>query len=45
MLMYAVDDRTSFRNLHMWQNEFTYYADIKENSHFPFIVIGNKVDF
>lgn len=43
LLTYAVDDRISFRNLTMWRNEFVYYADVKENSHFPFIVVGNKV--
>lgn len=43
MLTYAIDDRVSFKNLQMWQNEFVYYADIKENAHFPFIVVGNKV--
>lgn len=45
MLTYAVDDRVSFKNLQMWQNEFLYYADIKENVHFPFIVVGNKVSW
>nr|CAH7712167.1 unnamed protein product [Callosobruchus chinensis] len=43
MLTYAVDDRVSFKNLQMWKNEFLYYADIKEKTQFPFIVIGNKV--
>lgn len=43
MLTYAVDDKVSFKNLKMWQNEFLYYADVKENTHFPFIVVGNKV--
>lgn len=43
MLTYAIDDMSSFRNMTMWKNEFLYYADIKENVHFPFIVVGNKV--
>ncbi|CAH1999440.1 unnamed protein product [Acanthoscelides obtectus] len=43
MLTYAVDDKISFKNLQLWKNEFLYYADIKENAQFPFIVIGNKV--
>lgn len=43
MLTYAVDDKMSFKNLKMWQSEFMYYADVKENAHFPFIVVGNKV--
>ncbi|KAF2902283.1 hypothetical protein ILUMI_03904 [Ignelater luminosus] len=44
MLTYAIDDKSSFRNITMWKNEFMYYADIKENTHFPFIVVGNKSD-
>ncbi|KAJ8941320.1 hypothetical protein NQ318_017860 [Aromia moschata] len=44
MLTYAVDDRPSFRNLEMWKNEFLYYADVRENAQFPFIVVGNKSD-
>ncbi|XP_044262728.1 ras-related protein Rab-9A [Tribolium madens] len=44
MLTYAVDDKHSFRNLQMWKNEFLYYADVKENVQFPFIVVGNKSD-
>lgn len=27
----------------MWKYEFLYYADVKEQSQFPFIVVGNKV--
>lgn len=44
MLTYAIDDKSSFRNMNMWKNEFLYYADIKENTSFPFIVVGNKSD-
>ncbi|CAG5131945.1 unnamed protein product [Candidula unifasciata] len=44
LLTFAVDDRKSFENLPMWKREFLYYADIKEGSPFPFIIIGNKVD-
>lgn len=43
ILTYAIDDKSSFRNLQMWKNEFLYYADIKEHIQFPFIVVGNKV--
>lgn len=43
-MTYAVDDRTSFRNLTLWRNEFLYYADVKEGSGFPFLVVGNKLD-
>ncbi|KRT85545.1 ADP ribosylation factor [Oryctes borbonicus] len=44
LLTYAIDDKVSFRNLSMWKNEFLYYADVKEHSQFPFIVVGNKSD-
>ena len=44
LLTFAVDDRKSFENLAMWKKEFLYYADIQENSPFPFLVLGNKVD-
>lgn len=44
LLTYAIDDKCSYRNLQMWKNEFLYYADIKENIQFPFIVVGNKSD-
>ncbi|XP_023013127.2 RAS oncogene family member Rab9 [Leptinotarsa decemlineata] len=44
MLTYAVDDKSSFKNIQMWKNEFSLYSDIKENAPFPFIVIGNKCD-
>ncbi|XP_008555740.1 ras-related protein Rab-9B isoform X1 [Microplitis demolitor] len=44
LLTYAIDDRTSFRNLALWRSEFLYYADVQEGSLFPFIVVGNKVD-
>jgi len=43
LLTYAVDDRTSFRNLALWRSEFLKYADVQEGSTFPFIVVGNKV--
>lgn len=43
LLTYAIDDRTSFRNLALWRSEFLYYADVQEGSLFPFIVVGNKV--
>ncbi|XP_050508193.1 ras-related protein Rab-9B isoform X2 [Diabrotica virgifera virgifera] len=42
MLTYAIDDKSSFKNIQMWRNEFLHYADIRENAQFPFIVVGNK---
>ncbi|XP_050508192.1 ras-related protein Rab-9A isoform X1 [Diabrotica virgifera virgifera] len=44
MLTYAIDDKSSFKNIQMWRNEFLHYADIRENAQFPFIVVGNKSD-
>ncbi|XP_018359727.1 PREDICTED: ras-related protein Rab-9A isoform X2 [Trachymyrmex cornetzi] len=44
LLTYAVDDKTSFRNLTLWRSEFLKYANVQEGSTFPFIVVGNKVD-
>ncbi len=44
MLVYSVDDAQSFYNLENWRKEFLYYADVKDAEHFPFIVLGNKVD-
>ncbi|XP_044729437.1 ras-related protein Rab-9A [Chrysoperla carnea] len=44
LLTYAVNDKTSFRNVALWRNEFIYYADVKEDESFPFIVVGNKCD-
>lgn len=44
LLVFAVDDVQSFKNLAMWRKEFLYYADIREKDNFPFILLGNKVD-
>ena len=44
MLVYAVDDIKSFKNLAMWRKEFLYYADVREKDNFPFILLGNKID-
>jgi len=44
LLVYAVDDVKSFKNLAMWRKEFLYYADVREKDNFPFILLGNKID-
>ena len=44
LLTYGVDDLMSFKNLNMWKKEFLYYADVHDSNHFPFVVLGNKVD-
>lgn len=43
LLTYAVDDQASFQNLPHWKSEFLYYADIRDESTFPFVIVGNKV--
>lgn len=45
MLTYAIDDKYSFEAIEMWMKEFLYYADVKEDVQFPFVVIGNKVRY
>ena len=44
VLTFAVNDKQSFANIDFWRKEFLYYADIKDTSKFPFIIIGNKID-
>lgn len=44
LLTFGVDDMASFRNLPMWKTEFLHYADVSDSQHFPFVVLGNKVD-
>ncbi|XP_033002331.1 ras-related protein Rab-9B-like [Lacerta agilis] len=44
LLTFSVDDQRSFNNLGHWQKEFLCYANVKDPEHFPFVVLGNKVD-
>ncbi|XP_057381777.1 ras-related protein Rab-9B-like [Daphnia carinata] len=44
LLVFALDDKSSFNNLSLWRQEFLHYADIQDPQSFPFIVVGNKVD-
>lgn len=44
LLSYAVDDSNSFRGLKQWREEFLKYADV-DGTRFPFIVVGNKVNY
>lgn len=44
LLTFSLDDKISFRNLSLWQKEFLYYADIKDATMFPFVILGNKSD-
>ncbi|XP_042334099.1 ras-related protein Rab-9B [Sceloporus undulatus] len=44
LLTFSVDDRQSFENLGHWRKEFVCYANVRDPDHFPFVVLGNKVD-
>ncbi|KAI6654929.1 Ras-related protein Rab-9A-like [Oopsacas minuta] len=44
ILTFALDDRASFANLHMWQKEFLHYSDVAGLANYPFIVLGTKAD-
>lgn len=44
LLTFGLDDKISFRNLSLWQKEFLYYADVKDATTFPFVILGNKSD-
>ena len=44
LLTFSLDDMQSFKNLQMWKKEFLYYADVRDQDSFPFVVLGNKVD-
>eukprot|EP00771_Trimastix_marina_P001119 gnl/Trimastix_PCT/2161.p1 GENE.gnl/Trimastix_PCT/2161~~gnl/Trimastix_PCT/2161.p1 ORF type:complete len:210 (-),score=8.35 gnl/Trimastix_PCT/2161:189-818(-) len=44
MLVYDITIEKSFENLEQWREEFLLQADPKDPDHFPFVVLGNKVD-
>ncbi|TPX42219.1 hypothetical protein SeMB42_g05226 [Synchytrium endobioticum] len=44
ILVYDVTDPSSLSRLQMWIAEFVKQADITDPGHFPFIILGNKVD-
>lgn len=43
ILTFAVNDRTSFKNLAKWRSDFIKHGNIRNNK-FPFILVGNKAD-
>eukprot|EP00842_Homolaphlyctis_polyrhiza_P003047 jgi/Hompol1/3743/HPOL_006717-RA len=43
-LVYDVNNARSFENLESWRDEFLLQANPRDPEHFPFVVIGNKVD-
>jgi Ras-related protein Rab-7A len=44
ILVYDVSSATSFRSLDSWRDEFLIQASPRDPDHFPFVVVGNKVD-
>ena len=44
VLVFDITDRESFKGLAGWKSQFNYAADVKENSQFPYFVLGNKSD-
>ena len=44
ILVYDVTSANSFRSLDSWRDEFLIQASPRDPDHFPFVVIGNKID-
>eukprot|EP00099_Drosophila_melanogaster_P006317 NP_001247276.1 Rab7, isoform B [Drosophila melanogaster] len=44
VLVYDVTAPNSFKNLDSWRDEFLIQASPRDPDHFPFVVLGNKVD-
>ena len=44
VLVYDVTMPISFRNLEAWREEFLSQSMPDDPEHFPFVVIGNKID-
>lgn len=44
VLVYDVTSPNSFKNLDSWRDEFLIQANPRDPEHFPFVVLGNKVD-
>jgi len=44
ILVFDVCIQKSFENLDNWRTEFSIQANIIDQNHFPFVVLGNKVD-
>jgi len=42
--VYDVSKATTFRALDSWRDEFLIQASPRDPDHFPFVVVGNKVD-
>lgn len=44
VLVYDVTTQNSFKTLETWRDEFLIQASPRDAEHFPFLLIGNKVD-
>lgn len=44
VLVFDVTSPNSFKNLDSWRDEFLIQASPRDPEHFPFVVLGNKVD-
>ncbi|CAJ0963647.1 unnamed protein product, partial [Mesorhabditis belari] len=44
VLAYDVTNSTSFKNLDSWRDEFLIQANPRDPDHFPFVLLGNKMD-
>ncbi|KAK9828238.1 hypothetical protein WJX74_005079 [Apatococcus lobatus] len=45
VLVYDVNAQKTFENLETWRDEFLIQANPNDPDNFPFVVLGNKVDF
>lgn len=44
VLCYDVTSPNSFKSLDSWRDEFLIQASPRDPDHFPFVVLGNKID-
>ena len=44
VLVYDVNNTKSFEALDSWREEFLLQASPRDPEHFPFVLLGNKVD-
>ncbi|EAX92687.1 small GTP-binding protein, putative [Trichomonas vaginalis G3] len=44
ILVYDVTNAKSFENINKWKNDFVRQLELKQDSNFPFLLLGNKCD-
>lgn len=44
VLVFDLTDRNSFKNIDKWKRLFFEHCNVKDEEHFPIVLIGNKVD-